>query len=208
MSALPMFPLGTALLPGEVLPLRIFEPRYRQMLDDCLAVDDGAPRFGVVLIARGWEVGGGDVRHDVGTFATIDLVTRDPDGQSFLRGVGTRRFRVTEWLPDDPYPRAEVSILDEPGLDKASHAEAIALGVRIREVVVEAFIRRGTPVPDDLPSFDAADLHDAGLLGWAARLPIGPADRQALLEAADTPERIAVLGDAVEGLAARIAFES
>ena len=51
MSAQPMFPLGTALLPGEVLPLRIFEPRYRTMLDDCLAAADGPPGFGVVLIA-------------------------------------------------------------------------------------------------------------------------------------------------------------
>ena len=55
MSAQPMFPLGTALLPGEVLPLRIFEPRYRTMLDDCLAAADGPPGFGVVLIARGSE---------------------------------------------------------------------------------------------------------------------------------------------------------
>ena len=208
MSAQPMFPLGTALLPGEVLPLRIFEPRYRTMLDDCLAVADGPPRFGVVLIARGSEVGGGDVRHDVGTFAAIDRVSRDPGGLSYVHCVGTRRFRVTEWLPDDPYPRAEVSVLNEPKTTATARADSLALGARIREIVVDAYTRRGTPIPDDLPSFDDADFDDAGLFGWAARLPIGAADRQSLLEAPDTPARIAILDDAVEGFAARIAFDS
>lgn len=208
MSAQPMFPLGTALLPGEVLPLRIFEPRYRAMLDDCLATADGPPRFGVVLIARGSEVGGGDVRHDVGTFAAIERVSRDPVGLSFVHCVGTRRFRVTEWLPDDPYPRAEVALLDEPKISTTSRADSLALGARIREIVVDAYARRGEHLPDDLPSFDAADLDDAGLFGWASRLPIGAADRQSLLEAPDFPARIAILDDAVEGFAARIAFDA
>ena len=59
MAVLPMFPLGTVLLPGAVLPLHVFEPRYRQLVQDCLA---GEPEFGVVLIERGSEVGGGDQR--------------------------------------------------------------------------------------------------------------------------------------------------
>ena len=65
----PMFPLQSALLPGEVLPLRIFEPRYAQLVQDCLAMTE--PAFGVVLITRGREVGGGDVRGDVGVLAHI-----------------------------------------------------------------------------------------------------------------------------------------
>ena len=60
---LPMFPLGTVLLPGAPLPLQVFEPRYRGLTHDCLA---GVPEFGVVLIERGSEVGGGDVRTNVG----------------------------------------------------------------------------------------------------------------------------------------------
>lgn len=127
---------------------------------------------------------------------------------SYVHCVGTRRFRVTEWLPDDPYPRAEVSVLNEPKTTATARADSLALGARIREIVVDAYTRRGTPIPDDLPSFDDADLDDAGLFGWAARLPIGAADRQSLLEAPDTPARIAILDDAVEGFAARIAFDS
>ena len=69
MAVTPMFPLQVAMLPGEELPLRIFEPRYTALVSDCLATDD--PAFGVVLIAAGREVGGGDVRSDVGTMAYI-----------------------------------------------------------------------------------------------------------------------------------------
>ena len=69
-----MFPLQSALLPGEDLPLRVFEPRYSTLVADCLATDD--PAFGVVLIARGREIGGGDERHDVGALARIAAVRR------------------------------------------------------------------------------------------------------------------------------------
>ena len=65
---LPMFPLGTVLFPHGVLPLRVFEPRYRLMIAHCLEQD---ARFGVVLIERGSEVGGGDTRFHVGTVAQI-----------------------------------------------------------------------------------------------------------------------------------------
>ena len=69
---LPMFPLGNVVLPGELLPLNVFEPRYRQLVLDCLAAD--VPEFGVVLIERGSEVGGGDVRASIGTVTRIARV--------------------------------------------------------------------------------------------------------------------------------------
>ena len=74
---LPMFPLGTVLFPHGVLPIHVFEPRYRAMVDDCLA---GDARFGVVLIERGSEVGGGDTRFHVGTVAQIVQAGKMPDG--------------------------------------------------------------------------------------------------------------------------------
>src|SRR5438128_2746014 len=102
---MPMFPLGTVLLPGGVLPLHVFEPRYRAMVKHCLA---GDREFGVVLIARGHEVGGHDQRHDVGTVARMIQVAELADGRYAMITVGMRRIRVTEWLPDDPFPQAEV----------------------------------------------------------------------------------------------------
>ena len=96
-----MFPLGMVLLPTMVVPIHVFEPRYRQMTKDCL---DGEREFGVVLIERGSEVGGGDIRTDTGTLARIADAQELPDGRWGLVAVGTRRIRVSRWLEDDPYP--------------------------------------------------------------------------------------------------------
>ncbi len=102
------------MLPGEELPLRIFEPRYTAMVSDCLATDD--PAFGVVLISAGREVGGGDTRSDVGALAHITECADFGDGRYRLRCVMAERIRVLEWHPDDPYPRAAVEVWpDEPG---------------------------------------------------------------------------------------------
>ena len=106
---LPMFPLGNVVLPGELLPLNVFEPRYRQLVLDCLAAD--APEFGVVLIERGSEVGGGDVRTSIGTVARIVRVMPLGNGRFEIVAAGLRRVSVLEWLADDPYPRADVEDL-------------------------------------------------------------------------------------------------
>src|SRR5215207_2079835 len=105
-----MFPLGSVLLPSVFLPLHLFEPRYRQLIRDCMA---GSQEFGVVLIERGSEVGGGDVRADVGTVARVLEARELDDGRWAVGAVGTRRIRVVEWLDDDPYPRAEVEDWDD-----------------------------------------------------------------------------------------------
>src|SRR5882724_11018467 len=132
---LPMFPLGTVLLPFAHLPLHIFEPRYRALVKDCLAGDG---EFGVVLIERGHEVGGGDVRFGVGTVARILQTAELPDGRWLVDAVGTDRFRVTEWLPEDPYPQALVEPLDDEPFDAAPEAEAAerrtAVERRLRQV--------------------------------------------------------------------------
>src|SRR4051812_9365869 len=80
-SELPMFPLGTVLLPGAVLPLHVFEPRYRALVEVCVA---GDREFGVVLIERGNEVGGGDTRTSAGCVARIAEVRELPDGRYLL----------------------------------------------------------------------------------------------------------------------------
>ena len=102
---LPIFPLGTVLFPYVGLPLRIFEPRYRDLTRDCL---NGDRRFGIVLIERGSEVGGGDDRFEVGTVARIVGAEVAEDGQALLMTVGEERFRIRRWLDGTLYPRAEV----------------------------------------------------------------------------------------------------
>ena len=115
---LPMFPLGSVLLPGMVLPLQVFEPRYRVLVDTVLLADE--PEFGSVMIERGHEVGGGDVRASVGCIARIVDFTRHEDGLVTLVAVGTRRITVEDWLEDDPFPRALVADWPDDALRRCS----------------------------------------------------------------------------------------
>jgi uncharacterized protein len=186
-----MFPLGTVLFPHSVLPLHVFEPRYRALTERCLA-DDAV--FGVVLIERGNEVGGGDHRFGVGTTARIVQAGRVDDGRWVLVTVGEQRLRVRRWLLDDPYPIADVDVLEEQG-----RAGADALIPELRSALQRLLALRaelGEPSPpgevtlaDDpvRASFEACAL--AGL---------GPLDGQRLLEVDDTGERLECLAALVD----------
>ena len=111
---LAMFPLSTVLYPHADLPLHVFEPRYRKMMTDCLAADG---TFGIVLIDRGSEVGGGDHRVAVGTVARIRAASPQPDGRWVLLARGAERIRVLDWHDDEPYPVASVEPLPEEEVD-------------------------------------------------------------------------------------------
>lgn len=108
---LPLFPLHLVLFPGRPQPLHIFEPRYRQLLSDCM---EGDARFGIVAIRSGQEVGDSAEIYDVGTIAEITKVERLPDGRANIVGRGISRFRVDELMPASPYLKAHVNPLQEP----------------------------------------------------------------------------------------------
>lgn len=97
---MPLFPLNVVLFPGMALPLHIFEPRYREMIDRCLDEDLA---FGVVLIKEGPEVGGEALPYRVGTAARIVKADRQQDGRMNIQVVGTRRFRIEELNRDLAY---------------------------------------------------------------------------------------------------------
>ncbi len=105
-----MFPLGAVLFPHTPLALRIFEERYLVMLGRLL--DETDPAFGVVLIERGSETGGGDQRFALGTMAQLSHVVPQA-GQMQIVARGTERFEIVEWLDDAPYPRADVRALPD-----------------------------------------------------------------------------------------------
>ncbi|MGH9010469.1 MAG: LON peptidase substrate-binding domain-containing protein [Acidimicrobiia bacterium] len=186
---LPMFPLGTVLLPFAHLPLHIFEPRYRALVKDVLAGDQ---EFGVVLIERGQEVGGGDVRFGVGTVARIMQTAELPDGRWLLDAVGTERFRVTEWLPDDPYPLAMIEALDDEPSDTDTEAvERRTVVERLLRQVLALQVELGFPAPSAVRNLDenpAVAAFEAALLS-----PIGSMDAQKVLEAPSTAARLALL---------------
>jgi len=102
---LPLFPLNVVLFPGMALPLHIFEPRYRQLINTCISASSP---FGVVLIKEGAEVGSAATPHPVGTAAHITNVDRLPDGRLNIETVGYERFRILALHSDQPYLTATV----------------------------------------------------------------------------------------------------
>jgi len=199
---LPMFPLGSVLFPHAELPLHVFEPRYRALTEACLAGDG---EFGVVLIERGSEVGGGDARFSVGTVARIVAAGRLPDGRYLLATVGTRRLRVREWLADDPFPRATVELLEESRPPNDAHDARDEIERLLKRVLAMA------AELGEAPQAVGVDLHDDPVhaaFEAAAAAPIGPLDAQALLELDDPGARLArlrqLLGEQAELLELRL----
>jgi Lon protease-like protein len=200
-----MFPLGTVLFPYAVLPLHVFEPRYRIMTRECL---HGHQEFGVVLIERGSEVGGGDVRFEVGTVARIVRASELDDGRYALTAVGVRRLRVERWLPDDPYPQAEVVELPEPTLEGNDARDASDSAARV-DTALRRLLSLWAEVEPRVAEIgvELADDPRQAAYQAAALTPIGPLDAQRVLEADTTIARLvlleSVLGDEIELLEAR-----
>jgi Lon protease-like protein len=206
--ALAMFPLQSALLPNEDLPLRIFEPRYSALVRDCIG--NGDP-FGVVLISRGREVGGGDTRCDVGVLARIAEYAELGSGRYVLQCRTGERIRVGEWLEDDPYPRATVRLWpDEPG-DEVTDAQLLDVEERVVALFERIAAAREAQLPsrDVLLGVDRTGARDVGdrLYALASRIPIGAADRYAMLSASSAAERLAALSEAVDTVAEMVEFQ-
>lgn len=190
-----MFPLSTVLFPGAGLPLHVFETRYRALMSDCL---DQGGEFGVVLIARGSEVGGGDQRVDVGTVARIDRVAELDDGRMLVIARGVRRVRVERWLAAEPYPRALVGDLPV--------AQAGDLGLTLP--AAEASVRRLRSLLSELGDVPAPppDLEITGSdeeIAWqlCELAPLNLIDRQQLLAAATLEGQLEHLAELCDAMA-------
>lgn len=203
-----MFPLGSVLVPGALLPLHVFEPRYRRLVQDCLTGTE--PEFGVTLIERGHEVGGGDIRSMVGTVARMVQVAEMADGRYALVTIGTRRIRIRTWLPDNPYPMADVEEWPDDWPDDRADSDDGELGDQI--TAVSARVRRlnALAVELGLEAVDlTAEISDDPLLAsyeLTNLAPIGPSDRQRLLEAPGPRRRLAVIGDVLGDAEALLQF--
>jgi uncharacterized protein len=202
-TRLPMFPLSAVLFPHASIPLHVFEPRYRELMRDCLA---GDARFGVVLIERGSEVGGGDKRSILGTRCVITKSVELPDGRWVLEIEGEARIQVDEWLPDDPYP---VALVREAGPGSESGSESGAgdaaplvgaAGQRVRRARALLAEQGGAP---PLPAELALDGGgDAEVAAWqlCAAAPLNSYDAQRLLATDDAPERLRLLAQLMDDL--------
>lgn len=181
---LPLFPLNVVLFPGMILPLRVFEPRYRLMVERCLDADK---QFGVVLIKEGQEVGEAAEPFLTGTLAEIQTNELLPDGNLMVVGLGLRRFAIERMVEGAPYLQAEVTILDE-----GDPAEAMPPGL-IEEIVptFQAYLQnlaRISNIAIELPEDGLSHIDLSYLV--ASTLPLDNLRKQSLLEIPEALPRL------------------
>ncbi|MDQ2873049.1 MAG: LON peptidase substrate-binding domain-containing protein [Candidatus Eremiobacteraeota bacterium] len=127
-----LFPLNAVLFPGTPLNLHVFEPRYKQLIGECI---DAGEAFGVVLIRDGQEAGDPSVQpHDVGSIAEIVEVTRLPFGRFYISTMGRDRFRISEIISREPYLTVEVELIGE---DRAEDGDVESLAGDVRAAFLE-----------------------------------------------------------------------
>jgi len=184
---IPMFPLSLVLFPGQILPLHVFEDRYRTMVEEIIDKDR---EFGVVLIERGSEIGGGDTRKSVGTLAEIIDSEKSNDGRWLLITKGTKRIETSRWLEDSPYPRAEVSFLDEEEFLSGDTEDWHKIVTHMRRVLAIL-----SELGDDVApiSINISEDPHVGSFQMSSILPITPFDSQKLLEVDSVSKRCTLL---------------
>jgi len=185
-TRLRLFPLNAVLFPGAVLNLHVFEPRYKQLIAECL---ESGESFGVALIAEGAEAGDpGVMPHDIGAVAEIVDVTSLPFGRFYVSTIGRERFRIREVVAREPYLTAEVEMLEEDFVDDAESA-SLAEGLRtLFSEYLELLVQfSGKDVLQDRSSDAQAFSFSVG-----DALQVGERIKQRLLEEDDTKRRLAM----------------
>jgi len=186
---MPLFPLGTVLYPGLVLPLHIFEERYRRLLGDLLAGPE--PReFGVIAIRKGRETGieGVSALYEIGCTAALRQVARHDDGRFDVVVVGTQRFRLLGLDQSRPYLQGEIELLAEETGDEAAAALVARAVQRAFRDYLDALATQGGA------RVDVPDLPDEPvLLSYlvAASIIVDLSDRQVMLAEPDAASRLA-----------------
>ncbi|WP_298923582.1 LON peptidase substrate-binding domain-containing protein [uncultured Ramlibacter sp.] len=195
LQSLPLFPLGTVLFPGGLLPLRVFEVRYLDMIGRCHKA--GAP-FGVVSLTHGSEVrtpGGSEAFAGVGTLATIDSFEMPRPGLMMIRASGAQRFRITAsdqlkhglWVADVERLDADMAV----SIPEDLQGTAQALGRLILSLQQKA------GAPEQVPLREPFQLDDCGWVAnrWCELLPLPVALKQRLMELDNPLVRLELVSD-------------
>jgi Lon protease-like protein len=185
---IPLFPLGSVLFPGLVLPLHIFEERYRLLVRTLVDQPEQVPRrFGVVAIRQGWEVGDDAVKalHEVGCAADLRAVESHDDGRFDIVTTGASRFVIRGLDRSLPYLQGDVDWLDEPDGDDA---EAAAERTSRAFLSYRKALMATKGQADDGGGLPERPTALSYLVGAAMVLQV--ADKQRILAAADTTERL------------------
>ena len=202
MAVLRLFPLKMVVFPGQRVPLHIFEPRYRQMIQDVL--DEDAP-FGIVRIRAGREVGGGAIPHETGCTVRVQHVEELPDGRMNIACLGRRRFRIVERLEGAPYLRAEVTYPAPP--EDATDPAVAALRDEVR-TLYSAYLQATLALHDSWQrSFRMPDDPVALADDVAGQVDLSLGIKQAILEADRAGERLRILREALAEETADLAVQ-
>lgn len=195
MTTMPMFPLASVLFPAMPIALRIFEERYLVMLSRIGQQE--VAEFGIVLIERGSEAGGGEQRFDTATVAQITQIESDQRTIGLI-ARGTRRIRISRWLEDDPHPRAEVHDLAE-----LEWSDALRPLREEAERLVRRTLAQASEFTEQLWPSEVELSDDPIEACWqlAGITPIGPLDQLRLLRARTTDELLRGIIDATTGAA-------
>ncbi len=203
LETLPMFPLGLVALPGSVIPLRLFEPRYLALHEHLVIEDD---HFGIVLIERGTaEAGGGDDRFAVGTVMSAVRSSVLDDGSVLVFAVGQQRIRIHEWLDPQPYPFAVVEWLGQPAVD-ASTEPLVHECVRLLGELVEVAASLGSDVSE--PNLTIGDDVVAAMYEIAHIAPLQEIDQQRILEQESASAAAEILRTEICGIIEILEHES
>jgi Lon protease-like protein len=185
-SGFPLFPLGVVAVPGESVPLHVFEDRYRRMIEQCLNAEPGSPgrEFGIVWLSD-------EELKDVGCACEIERVLeRMDDGRLNILARGTRPFRLLERQDDLPYPAGVVEfLLDDEGegesaaFDEADEVASASARELYRELVEQATDRQ----------LDEDELNAMSAYEMAATVEFTKEAKQELLELRSEPARLRLL---------------
>jgi Lon protease-like protein len=182
----PLFPLGLVLLPQELVPLHIFEERYKQMINECL---EGDGEFGIVWLAD-------DGLRDIGCSARIErVIERFDDGRMNILVVGSRPFRLMQRIEDMAYPAGDVELLDDfdPDGDPELAEQARARYAELVEAATEE-----KPDLEEIAQLDA--------YGMAATVEHPPEAKQALLELRTENDRLRMVDEMFRTAIKRVAY--
>lgn len=200
LARLPVFPLPRVVFfPGTALPLHLFEPRYTEMIEDCL--DSGCSAMAVALLAPGWEVRyeGNPEMHEIAGAGRIVAHQRQADGTHDVILHGLDRVRLRE-LPNEghAYRCARAELIDDFGAVSSSDVLAMmACATRVAAKVRERQPDFALQVSADLAPARAADV-------VADQLVVNPVERQRILETSDVRERVGLVTESVASLLAQL----
>lgn len=195
---MPLFPLRTVLFPGQPLPLRIFEERYKTMVAELL---ETGGHFGVLLIKAGPEVGGGAIPYTVGTTAAIEEAQPLEDGRYLLTARGVQRFRLVRMLPPRPYPYGEVELIDD-----SAPADAARVGTALETVrtIFPVYFRLALALTNQWAEGLRLPEAPHALVNFIAQwLQTDEETKQRLLELEPAHERLALLAEVLDELIGR-----